>query len=237
MVKEAVSKIPSVSLTTVRSGYDALVEYVGSKPDLLIIDCCLKDFSWTAALESLRKCGGLSGTLILGLYGRSSHEADSGFPPPAVLDGLLSKESLDSDMILKAVTGLLKVSVEPHGENTTYNHTRLWPRYPVNIPASLELYRVSAPDDRQGGQALLENISYGGAYLSRINISGGQLPGDAFRIHLEINSFPLDNWRSECGIVRIHIDSALGAGIRFLDLTPDDREKIAVLAPDISSNQ
>ncbi|MCK5347318.1 MAG: hypothetical protein KAR20_28105, partial [Candidatus Heimdallarchaeota archaeon] len=69
----------------------------------------------------------------------------------------------------------------------------------------------------------------GGAYLSQINLKKGSIPSDSFSFMLGIDQPRLKNWEAECKMVRLKINGALTAGIKFVNLSKENKNKIASL--------
>jgi hypothetical protein len=111
-----------------------------------------------------------------------------------------------------------------------YSHRRRWPRFPVNLPARAGIYRTNAPRQHDWGEAVVSNISEGGVFLAHMNFEHGTIPGEPFRILLNIDEKPLPDWHAYCQLVRLQANGSLTAGLQFVRITDADRRKIAALA-------
>lgn len=109
-------------------------------------------------------------------------------------------------------------------------HQRQWPRVPVRLRARAGIYRLDAPRERVLGEAVVKNISEGGAYLSKLTIHDGHIPSSPFRLLLEIGEAPLANVKAYCKVVRLSANGSLNAGVQFMRISRDNRNRIAALA-------
>jgi hypothetical protein len=93
------------------------------------------------------------------------------------------------------------------------------------------MYSVRTPYRRDSGIAVMENISMGGAYLSGIELEGGMLPCEPFRISLSADQEPLKNWRAHCKVVRLQSNGSLVAGVQFTRVPKASLKMIEALSP------
>jgi hypothetical protein len=142
-------------------------------------------------------------------------------------DEALSRAPLSREALEMSVYKLLKLPLERPAETVNYEHARRWPRVRVSFPARLSVYRLAAPRHRDRGEALIENISRGGAFLSRIRIEAGVIPAEPFRFLLEVDEPPLVDWRAHCQVVRLQSIASLTAAVQFVKITRENVAKIA----------
>ena len=100
----------------------------------------------------------------------------------------------------------------------------------VRVPAKIGVYRLRAPHRRDSGEAMLENISCGGAYLSGIRVDSGAIPCEPFRVFLEVAQEPLQNLRTHCKVVRLQTNGSMGAGVQFTRLSKSNLKMIETMA-------
>lgn len=214
-----------IKVRTVSSGYDALIACSKNPPDLFIIDNELSDISCAEAIKSLKRQDENSGMKILCCL--KTYDEDVASEIDA--DDYIAKDTIGSDILAEKALNLLNIATESLSQSERFDHKRRWPRIPVNLPADLELYRFNNPEMYEEGNAKVDNISMGGAYLSQINLKKGSIPSDSFSFILGIDQPRLKNWEAECKMVRLKINGALTAGIQFVNLSKENKNKIASL--------
>jgi hypothetical protein len=144
-------------------------------------------------------------------------------------DEYLFKDTVDKTGLINTITMMLNIPRESQTIETKYDHNRRWPRITVNIPAHLEIHFVNEQQPPEFGNTRIDNISYGGAYLNNIFLDKGKIPLRDFRLFLETDQPPLENWKAECKIVRVQIDGSFDAGVEFVDLSEHEKNKIIKL--------
>jgi hypothetical protein len=207
-------------------GSDTLILCSRESPHLLILSDDLPDISCADVINSLRRRAEYKGLRILCCARSASREDCLQWGA----DHFLSVEGMEPRNIQREVYRLLGIAKEEPTEETGVEHKRRWPRIPVKIPARIGLFRVSAPRKHSWGQAVVRNISQGGAYLTDILFDEKVIPGEAFRLVLDIAQAPLEGWRAHCQVVRLHSNGSLTAGVRFARISKTDRDRIAELA-------
>lgn len=225
LVNQSFSNDDKIEVISVNSGYDALIMCSKIPPDLFIIDDEHSDISCVDAIRSLRRQEENADMKILCCLNKSDQEKIAEIDA----DDYLTKDSIEEMILTDKVRNLLDLAPEMNHQGEAHDHRRRWPRIPVCLPANLEVYRVNDPNNREEGEAKVENISLGGAYLSQIDLEKGNIPSDTFRFLLEINQPPLNDWESECKVVRLRANGALTAGIQFINLSPQNKNKISSL--------
>ena len=214
-----------IKVITVSSGYDALIACSKTPPDLFVIDNELSDISCGEAIKSLKRQDENAEMKILCCL--KTHDEDVELKIGA--DDYVEKDTIISEIFAEKALNLLNIASESPAQNERFDHKRHWPRIPVNLTANLELYRVNNPEIHEEGNAKVDNISMGGAYLSNINLKKGNIPSDLFSFMLGIDQPRLKDWESECKIVRLKVNGALTAGIQFVNLSQENKNKIASL--------
>ncbi|RPJ71332.1 MAG: helix-turn-helix domain-containing protein [Alphaproteobacteria bacterium] len=223
-IQNALSEISDITLYVTESGYDALIKCSVLQPDLFIIDEGLSDINCVHALDSLDRQN-LKNSMKTLCLTTSLHTHDS---EQIKADSCLLKDTLTNDMIVDTILTL--VNLKPQNQSVPrFNHKRQFPRIPVSVPANVEVYLSKSPEYREQGTTKIENISLGGAFLSDIQLQKGQIPFGNFRIHLETDQPPLNNWHAECKIIRLRANGSVNAGVEFVNINQFDRSKISEL--------
>ena len=215
-----------VVIETIRSGYDALIKCSKNPPDLFIIDEDLTEFSSAEAVRSIKRLDEQNQIKILSCL--HTFNADKFREIDA--DDFVAKDSLEAEELARKITGLLDLTQDTHATDANYDHQRRWNRIPVSLNAHIEAFPVENPLKRESGTARLENISLGGAFLSRIQMDNGYLPGHNFHFIVKVDESPLDDFQSECRVIRMKTNGSLSAGLQFVEISEGDRNKISSLA-------
>ena len=222
-ITDFVEKDEHFSLRVVDSGYDLLVQCSTSPPDLLLVDVAMSNFCCTDAVQSFKKLSGQKPFPILCFLPTQDPEKVMSIDA----DDFIYKDTLSPDGLIDKVMHLLGIGRSDAGR--VFDHKRNWPRIPVNVPVHLVIFSQDKPAMRQIGTARMENVSVGGAYLTKIRIDGGSIPSDPFRFRFTVDTPPLKNMQAECQVVRLRVNGALTAGVQFLNLTDQNRERITRL--------
>ena len=205
-------------------GGDLLVCCSRNRPDLLVIDEELSDIPAQVVIQSLRRQEEQKGIKILCLAEKSNMNRCLEWGA----DQALTKEGLDQEELGKRLYSFLELS-EKQEMTQPFEHQRMQPRVYIYFPARIEVYTLKSPGQRYRGQAVVENIGPGGAYLSGIEIEGGGIPCEPFRILLETDQEPLKNWRAHCRVMRFQSNGFLAAGVQFISLSKSNLEMIEAL--------
>lgn len=225
LLQNMLSEGTNVQLDRVGFGCDVLIRCSKDHPDLLIIDEDLPDIPSAEVIKSLRRLDENKGLKILCFSKTPNAQQclDWG------ADESLARDALE-DELLKRVQFLLNLPEEPTVEAQAYEHQRRWPRKAIHVPAKIGVYRLRKPYARDPGKAVLENISYGGSFLSDIQLDKGMIPSEPFRFLLEVDQPPLMNWRAHCKVVRLQSNGTLTAGVQFMRLSKANRKMIEAMA-------
>ena len=225
LVKQAFSEDKRINIETVTSGYDALIMCSKKTPDLFIIDDDLTEISCEEAVKSIKRQDEQNNTKILCFLGNYPSDNIS----EVFTDNYIVKDNLEESELATKIAVLLDIAKESQPTEDNFHHNRQWPRIPVNIPAQMHVYRIGTPDVREPGDAKVENISFGGAFLSDIHMKSGSIPLDTFRFLLGIKQPPLSDWEAECKVLRLNADGTLTIGVQFVNLSQINKKKIADL--------
>ena len=83
------------------------------------------------------------------------------------------------------------------------------------------------PDQRYHGKAIMENISRGGAYISKIKLENGKIFDETFKIRLKVDQPLLKKWKADAIFISSKANDS--AGIKFVNISKNDQIKIAKL--------
>jgi len=216
---------PRIDLLSVELGSDALILCAKNGPDLLIIGERFPDIAAIDVVKSLRKRADRQDLKVLCCVptGRADEFLSCGG------DVVVTPDEANSDHMKACACGLLGIPTSPPTEDAPTEHERRWTRFHAKLPAEIAVYRTRRPEQHIRGRAFVENISQGGAFLSRLELEQDSFPAEPFRIAMDINSPPLLGWHADCQVVRLHCNGFLNVGVQFVDISEGDRKKIAVL--------
>jgi hypothetical protein len=144
-------------------------------------------------------------------------------------DYLMGKEDLDKVYLARKVYSHFYSGGYRGMKDHRNVHERQWPRTRLNIRARLDLVKRGIAPSSLSGDALVENISLNGAYITCINLPGKDTPEDGVSIVLKIDHPVLQDWSADSVIVRLEPEG--GAGVHFTNLAPEDRAKLLALFP------
>lgn len=210
-----------VKILTRSSGYEALVLCLVNSTNLFIIDEKTENFSSIAALEALKLANNRSLKILYLMDSKSDKNANI-----TKEFNVLLKDNLEHEVFIKQVELALGIAVPDKPSDLRFDHARVWPRATFSAHTDLEVHRLSSPGSSDSGNAVVENISFGGAYLSNINLEKGFLPGEAFRFLLKIDHPPLKKWEAVCKVARLQVNDSLTAGVKFENISQENKDKI-----------
>jgi CheY-like chemotaxis protein len=226
LMQKIFSEDERVQMDRVEYGGDVLVACSRERPDLLVIDEELPDIACAEVIRSLRRMEEHQGLKIV-CYARGRNlkrsvewGADEG----------IGKERLEREELGRRVYEWLGITVERPLVSQTYEHQRRWPRGTVSVPVRVGVYRLRSPHKRDTGEAVVENISCGGAYVTGLKVGSGVLPCEPFRVFLEADQGPLKNWRAHCKVVRLQSNGSVSAGLQFVRLSKANLGMIQAIA-------
>ena len=213
----------NIMIDTVFSGCEALIMCLKNTPDLFVIDDELSDISTIEVIKSLKHQDDRHNMKIICCLNTFHQDKMNEFGA----DVYFAKDTLDENELLREISFLLGIPRRDQTSYSTFDHRRLWPRIYLKLPANFELFLVNMPNIREMGNATVENISLGGAFMSRINLEKGNIPCAQFRLDLAIDHPPLENWQAECKAVRLQTNGSITAGIQFVNISQENKNKIS----------
>ena len=222
VLEERISNDSRVRVAREKFGSDALISFTRNRPQLLIIDESIQDVQLDKFVQSVRSLAGSVSTKILCMVDDTSRQGEM----MEELDGLLDR-SIDGGELADGIFHMLGLDTASAGtvEKDALQREDV-PRLPVTLPADLSLYRTDNPESMMTGQAILKNISRNGAFLSEIRMDEGVLPGEPFRLMLEVDQPLLKKWSAHCRVLRLKSNGSLSAGLQFIKISNSNREKI-----------
>jgi len=209
---------PQLAMTYTPFGADALIACSRSCPDLLVMDGHLNDIDCANMIAALKRQDVTRALKILCFQ-----------DPPSTADGadtiyIPGIDRMDDKDIREHLNRILNLTdavaaSEPHGR-------RRWKRHPVSIPTRIGIYPSRSPRQRYWGKAVIENISRGGAFLNEIEMDEGMLTAAPFRMVVQSDHHPLENWQANCQITRLCSNEHVSAGVQFLRLPEENRNQL-----------
>ena len=215
----------SLSLLSLDSGYDTLIECARKPPDLLIMDERLPDIDCRQAVNALKREIRNNKMNVMFI---SENPRSMGFEEIHA-DAFILNNPIEPRILRNKIYSLLGLQEEKSPENTGFAHKREWPRIQVKIPADIELYVEPGPADRKQGRTVIDNISIGGALLSDITVDDNIIPLGNVTINLRIDKPPLSNFETKCKITRLRYNGSANAGVEFINLAPEQKNRISQL--------
>ncbi len=207
-------------------GGDVLVWCSRGRGDLLVIDEDLSDIPSAEVIRTLRRQEEQKGLKIV--FITRKQKAKQGLQWGA--DVVFRREGLDQKELRRRLYSLLELPEVRSGMKEEVEHRRKWPRLRAQLPARIKVYRLRMPARKDLGKAMVENISRGGAYLTGIEMEGGEIPCEPFHVLMEVNQEPLKDWRAHCKVARLQSNGSITAGVQFVRISESNLEKIQVLA-------
>ena len=201
-------------------GSDTLIKCAKNIPDLLVIDEEITDIPCTAVIKCLKRNEDLKEIKIL-CCAKSEH-AELVYDWGA--DDFFIKDNLNKLYLLKKVISLLHITENNRPRRRSSYRERKWPRIPLNIIGEIEIYNGKEYVQLCKGEALVADVSRGGAYLTRIKLRNGLTIDESFKIRIKIDKPPLSGWIVNSQIVKLEVQDA--ARVRFLDISKQDQLKI-----------
>lgn len=225
LLQQVCSEDERVEVERVAFGGDVLVGCSKERPDVLVLDEELSDIPSAEVIRSLRRGEEPAGLKIVCVSkGRNVRRClEWG------ADEAWAKETLEREELRQKLYGMLGMEEEREERSQVYEHQRRWPRVGVRVPAKVGVYRMRAQHRRDMGEAVVENISCGGAYLTGIQLESGMIPCEAFRMYLEVDQEPLKNLRTHCKVVRLQSNGSLAAGVQFTRLSKSNLQMIEAI--------
>ena len=223
--KTLISGEGQFSIERTDSGCDTLVQCAQKIPDILILDEQIGDISCDKIISCIKRNDDLKFIKILCVLKSSCKSKESSMGA----DSYLLKTDIEKVHLIRAIRLLLNTSEKTVKYSRTDLSLRKWPRTTINISAKIELFNISNPQDRAEGEAIIENISQSGAFLSEVKLDRTLIPDGNYRIRLHIEQPPLKGIKTETVIVRFYSNDSTGTGIKFAHLSEEDKVKILKL--------
>jgi CheY-like chemotaxis protein len=214
-----------VHVTATAAGTDTLVACGRETPDLAILDETFPDVAALDVVRSLKAAPGAGRVTVLCAVRPENAEAVQA----AGADGILDAARLDSEAHRALAYRVLGLPRTPPAGHPVVEYQRRWSRIPTRMAARLFVYPVARPDAFMPGRAVVEDISRQGARLTGLDMDGGMLPAEPFRLRLEIDEPPLTHWSAVCRVMRLQSDPPLELGLQFADISDADLAKIVAL--------
>ncbi len=212
-------------LDVAERGSEALILCSRKPANLLILDDSETDIACKDMISSLRRQEDQDKLAILCCLRDTDPQEVASWGANSVLAMRdLSQEALDARILQ-----LLGLTKDQGRDTAPFEHSRRWPRYPVNLPCKVGVYRTDKPHEYSWGGAMVDNISLGGAGLSHMTFDAKSIPTESFRMRLQIDQSPLPDWSAFCQVIRMSVNGQLTAGLQFVHITKSCREKISAL--------
>jgi hypothetical protein len=218
-----VEEAEALTLTTTTFGSDALIACASISPDLLVLGNDLADISCVGIVSALGRQMGAHCPKILCCCDDPALDGNE-------VDIIKDVTRMSDTTLHKRICRLLGLAEHTAEEEFPRRSERRWPRRSVSVPAKVGFYRNHAPRKHFWGTGRIENISNGGAYLSKIELESDVLPASPFRMVIQIDNPPLKNWQAHCQVLRLASNGVLSAGVRFLKISKANQAKLTQLA-------
>ena len=227
LISRIFAQVPYLCIEKLSLETSVLNECIEKRPNLLVIDGMSPEQPWPEIIHSLREIEELKNLRILCLA--EQQEVHHFFTWG--VDDVWRKDLMEEHDLKERLFSLLNIQKEIAGPDKSFQHHRRWPRKKVHLPAKLWVYPLRAPSLREPGEAIVENISGGGAFLSEMRLKRGGIPCEPFGIFLRIDQPPIKNWRAHCKVVRLlPNDQSVTAGVQFVRLPKSSLRTIEALS-------
>jgi len=225
-IQNVFSDDSQVNIKNVRFGCDTLLECERHLPDVVIIDEKLPDIPSVEVIRCIKRREELKEINVICSLDtdKTDHLADWG------ADDYFVKYNLDKIYLLRKEYKEINSSKNSVSKTPGRYCERRWPRAKLNIEAKFEVIDMINPGQRHRGKAIMENISRGGAYISKIKLGEGKVFDETFKIRLKVDQQLLKNWKADA--IFISNKTSDSAGIKFVNISKDDQLKIANLFND-----
>ena len=212
-----------IKIDVVERGSEALINCARKPTDLLILDDTTTDITCPSIIRSLRELDTRHKLTVLCCLRDSD-------PKQGALwgaDALLQMDSMPPDTFKTTLYELLRLAPrELIARTAPVEHKRQWPRHALNVPGTIDVFRVRMPEEKVSGSVIVDNISLGGAGLSNMKLDSNSLPAESFRMLLRIDAPLLPDWQAQCQVVRLIVNGQITAGVQFTNMTQDCRSRL-----------
>jgi len=215
LLSQTFEQDPSLHIERLSPEASVLNECIEKCPDLLVIDGPLPKEHLPEIIHLLREVEELKNLRILCLA-----EPHKGHPCMLWgVDEVWPKGLIEGHDLKERFYSLLNIKRGTSGAEPSFGHYRRWTRKTVQLPGKIWVYPLQAPFLRHPGQATVENIGGGGAFLSEMQLKGGMIPCEPFRVYLKIDQPPIKNCVAHCKVVRLLSGkNTLATGVQFVRL-------------------
>lgn len=212
-----------IKLDRAARGSDALIACARKVTDLLILDDAPTDIACADIIRALRNLDEWHKMAVLCCLRHSTPQQASLWGA----DEILPVSELGTDEPKARLYELLHLPRAGAGDQAApVEHRRQWPRHALNVPGTIGVYRLRAPEEQAWGSVMVDNISVGGAGLSQMKLDSNSLPAESFRMLLRIDAPLLPDWQAHCQVVRLKVNGEVTAGVQFVQMPPKCRETI-----------
>ena len=230
VVKNTLGDIHIIEMETAAYGGEALIKCAQDQIDLLIIDIDLPDIPGKDVVRSLKTMNIQKDLKILFYVQDAAMERYDTSGDEEYIEG----KSLDEEVVKKKIFSSLGIQYDEHGKVYRPSQKRRWSRISTNLPIYILIYHPGAHQESETGNAVIKNISYGGAFLSYIELSNKLPPHELLvvngcRVGIGINLSTPEKWEVQSRIVRFVSDGSFSAGVEFVDISEEDRKNILKL--------
>lgn len=209
----------AVKVRNIENGCDFMVACAREIPDLVILDTTILSCSAVDMLQCFRRNQCLKDVRVL-CYA-TPDQSEILFQSGA--DDVITNESFDKVYLSRKMNSLLYRSSLHKKRRLKPEQERRWPRISLNVKTRIEVFDPSGPLRFDNGEARIENISCGGAYLSNIVLKHGSLPEESVLFRLRVNEKPLEDWKADSLVVRHEKDAA---GVKYVSIAKEEKNKI-----------
>ena len=190
---------------------------------MIIIDDTLPDISNIELIKSFQRSLVNQKFSIVGCFSseNTANEARN------YIDKVFLKSQLDEMTIKKHILPLLQLSQQNDKLYDKFTHKRMWRRINVDLSANIsQSSQQEKPLIANAISAKILNISLGGAFISHVDKPQGLITNEKAIIILTVDSKSLPTWEALTKIVRLQSNDHYGFGLKFLNMTESNEEKI-----------
>jgi hypothetical protein len=142
-------------------------------------------------------------------------------------DCIFGDDDLEKVYLSRKMHTLLYTSDSPIATSLRTLDERRWPRTSLQLSARVGICGSESSNPLTQGGVTVENISFGGACLSGIQLDTRAVVPGASRLTLNIDQPYLSGFRADSILLRYRPNGS--AGVRFLNMSKDNRLKLLEL--------
>ncbi len=223
VLKTMVAADRRLDLDIMSCGSEALIRCAQEPADLIVLHDAPSDIACPDLIGALRTLNNRQVPAILCCLCKSDVRQAETWGADAVV----SVEAPHDGTLRQKIYELLHLAAEDWPAAVApVEHRRRWTRHSMNVPGTIRLYRLAAPQDYTSGSVMVDNISLGGAGLSDVRVDSNSLPVESFRLLLQIDDPRLSPWQAHCQVVRLKANGKVTAGVQFVDLSQESRDSL-----------